>query len=64
MNQDLLERYLYAVTRGLPKRQREDVAQELRAWWRTCCWIAAARLHDGKGLAGCTDGIGHATGIV
>ena len=30
MNQDLLERYLYAVTRGLPKRQREDVAQELR----------------------------------
>ncbi len=31
MNQDLLERYLYAVTRRLPARQREDVAQELRS---------------------------------
>lgn len=30
MNQDLLERYLYAVTRRLPGKQREDVAQELR----------------------------------
>lgn len=31
MNQDLLERYLYAVTRRLPGKQREDVAQELRS---------------------------------
>ena len=31
MNQDLLERYLYAATRRLPARQREDVAQELRS---------------------------------
>ena len=30
MNEDLLERYLYAVTRRLPGKQREDVAQELR----------------------------------
>ncbi len=30
MNQDLMERYLYAVTRRLPERNREDVARELR----------------------------------
>lgn len=30
MNQDLLERYLYAATHRLSARQREDVAQELR----------------------------------
>ena len=30
MSEDLLERYLYAVTRRLPEKQREDVAQELR----------------------------------
>ncbi len=27
---DLIERYVYAVTKTLPRRQREDVAQELR----------------------------------
>lgn len=30
MNQDLIERYIYAVTKGLNRRQQEDVAQELR----------------------------------
>lgn len=30
MNNDLIERYLYAATRRLPRKQREDVAQELR----------------------------------
>ncbi len=30
MNHDLIERYLYAVTRRLPAKQREDVAEELR----------------------------------
>ena len=30
MNQDLMERYIYAVTKELPKKQRGDVAQELR----------------------------------
>jgi len=30
MNQDLIERYIYAVTKRLPRKQREDVAQELR----------------------------------
>ncbi len=30
MNQDLMERYIYAVTRRLPRKQREDVSQELR----------------------------------
>lgn len=30
MNQDLIERYVYAVTKRLPRKQREDVAQELR----------------------------------
>lgn len=30
MNHDLIERYIYAVTRRLNPRQREDVAQELR----------------------------------
>lgn len=30
MKHDLIERYIYAVTRQLPKKQREDVAQELR----------------------------------
>ncbi len=30
MNQDLMERYIYAVTRRLPDKQREDVSQELR----------------------------------
>lgn len=30
MNNDLVERYIYAVTRRLIRKQREDVAQELR----------------------------------
>lgn len=30
MNHDLIERYLYAATKRLPRKQREDVAQELR----------------------------------
>lgn len=30
MNQDLIERYLYAVTRRLPRSKQEDVAKELR----------------------------------
>lgn len=30
MNQDLIERYLYAVTKRMPRKQREDVSQELR----------------------------------
>lgn len=30
MNNDLIERYLYAATRRLPRKQREDVARELR----------------------------------
>ena len=30
MNHDLIERYIYAVTRRLPRKQRDDVAQELR----------------------------------
>lgn len=30
MNNDLIERYIYAATRGLPRKQRDDVAQELR----------------------------------
>ncbi len=30
MSRDLIERYIYAVTKTLPRRQREDVAQELR----------------------------------
>lgn len=30
MKHDLIERYIYAVTKQLPKKQREDVAQELR----------------------------------
>lgn len=30
MNQDLIERYLYAATKRLPAKQREDVARELR----------------------------------
>lgn len=30
MNQDLIERYLYAATKRLPGKQRDDVAQELR----------------------------------
>ncbi len=30
MNQDLMERYIYAVTRRLPGKQREDVSRELR----------------------------------
>lgn len=30
MNHDLIERYIYAVTKRLPVRQREDVARELR----------------------------------
>lgn len=30
MNNDLIERYLYAVTRHLPRKQQEDVAMELR----------------------------------
>lgn len=30
MNHDLIERYIYAATRRLPRKQREDVAQELR----------------------------------
>lgn len=30
MNNDLIERYIYAVTRHLPRKQREDVSQELR----------------------------------
>ena len=31
MNYDLIERYLYAATKGLSRKQRDDVAQELRA---------------------------------
>ena len=27
---DLIERYLYAITRRLPAKQRADVAEELR----------------------------------
>lgn len=30
MNHDLIERYIYAVTRRMPRKQQEDVAQELR----------------------------------
>lgn len=30
MNQDLIERYIYAVTRRLPRCKQEDVAKELR----------------------------------
>lgn len=30
MNNDLIERYIYAVTKRLSRKQREDVAQELR----------------------------------
>lgn len=30
MNQDMVERYVYAVVRRLPRKQQEDVAQELR----------------------------------
>ena len=30
MNNDLIERYLYAVTKRMPRKQREDVSQELR----------------------------------
>lgn len=30
MNNDLVERYIYAVTKRLDRKQREDVAQELR----------------------------------
>ena len=30
MNQELIERYLYAVTKRMDRRQRQDVAQELR----------------------------------
>ncbi len=30
MKNDLVERYIYAVTKGLCRKQREDVAQELR----------------------------------
>ncbi len=30
MNQDLMERYIYAVTRRLPRKQQEDLSQELR----------------------------------
>lgn len=30
MNQDLIERYIYAVTRRLPRNKQEDVAKELR----------------------------------
>ena len=31
MNNDLIERYLYAVTKRMDRKQREDVAQELRS---------------------------------
>ncbi len=31
MNHDLIERYIYAVTKRLPRKQREDVARELRS---------------------------------
>lgn len=30
MKNDLTERYIYAVTRRLPRKQREDVSMELR----------------------------------
>ena len=30
MNNDLIERYIYAVTKRMDRRQRDDVAQELR----------------------------------
>ena len=30
MNQDIIERYLYAATKRMPRKQREDVSQELR----------------------------------
>ena len=30
MNNDLIERYIYAVTKRLPGKTREDVARELR----------------------------------
>ncbi len=30
MNHDLIERYIYAATKRLPRKQRDDVAQELR----------------------------------
>ncbi len=30
MNHDFVERYIYAVTRRMPRKQREDVSQELR----------------------------------
>lgn len=29
-DQDLMERYIYAVTRRLPRAQREEIADELR----------------------------------
>ena len=30
MNHDLIERYIYAATKRLSRKQRDDVAQELR----------------------------------
>ena len=30
MNQDIIERYLYAATKRMPRKQRDDVSQELR----------------------------------
>ena len=27
MNQDIIERYLYAATKRMPRKQREDVSQ-------------------------------------
>ena len=30
MKNDLIERYIYAVTKQLPKKNREDVSMELR----------------------------------
>lgn len=30
MNEELQERYIYAVVRRLPRKQREDIEQELR----------------------------------
>lgn len=31
MNNDLVERYIYAVTKGMPGKQRQDVSMELRS---------------------------------
>ena len=45
-DQDLMERYIYAVTRRLPRAQREEIADELREL------IGGPGGRDGRGPAG------------